>query len=222
MNDARNDAGQPGTTAPKQQQALKVAGVVTAVVLVGLLGGYWLVDTLTAPPVPDVKVASAEDIATFMGHQRGLIRMSHGEQVAFLADFWPRFNSPQGKTEFGAVMAEMAPSELGRLQEVIFDLTKAQVMDDAEKFNKLPDEQRDEFVRQRVDQYDTFRANFRGREVDDLKEGLPVDPDEWSKSVMTRTTAADRALCQPYIEALQNEIENQRRAGRWAPGATSS
>lgn len=222
MSDASEANSATLTPVQKDQRGLKVVGAVTAFVLVAGLGGYWLVDTLTAPPVPDVKVASADEIAAFMGHPRGLIRMSRGEQIAFLADFWPRFNSAEGKKEFGAVMAKMAPSETGRMQEVIFELVKAQVMHDAEKYNSMPDERRDEFVRARVNHYDSFRGNFRGDAVDEMKEGLPVDPDEWSKSVMTRTTAADRALCQPYLEALQNEIENQRRAGRWTPMAASS
>lgn len=220
MSDMHTESG--GAPAPKDQRALKVAGAVTVVALVLGLGGYWLYDTLTAPPVPDVKVASAKEIAAFMGHPRGLIRMSRGEQLAFLADFWPRFNTPETKKQFSDLMAEMAPSEIGRMQEVIFELAKAQITDDAEQYNRLPEDERLAFIRSRIDKYDAFRANFRGKSSHDMKQGLPVDPDEWSKSVMTRTTAADRALCQPYIEALQNEIERQHKEGRWVSANASS
>lgn len=188
--------------------------VVAAAVL--LLGGYWAVDTLTSPAAPDVATAEPAVIVEFMGHPKGLARMSRGEQVAFLGSIWPRFTSDDGKEAFATAFAELPPSAMNRIQECVFDLAKAKILEDAEKYNSLPEEKRQEFIRAQINGYDKFRSNFRGDTVDAMKSGLPMDPDEWSKSLMTRTTAAERALAQPFVEALQNEIEAQSHTGRWA------
>lgn len=200
----------------KQQQHLKVAGISVAAGLVLLVCVFWVYDLLTSPPVPDTAVASAEEIARFMGDRRGMSRMSRGEQVRFLAELWPRFDSLAGRMEFSDAFAQLAASEMRRVQDAFFELAKEQVKNDAEEFNRLSEEQRKEFVAKKVDEYDALRSRFRGEGSDAFKEGLPSNSDDWTKSMVSRTSAGDRAKAQPYLNAVQKYVESEKHHGRWA------
>ena len=200
----------------QERARLKVAGTATAVVVLMLLCGYWAYDLLASPPVPDSKMAGTAEIANFMGHQRGLARMSLGEQARFMAELWPRFSTEQGRAELADAFARLAPSEVERVQEVFFELGKAQVLNDADQFRRLPPRQREKFVADKVAQYDQLRGQFRGAGSESFKKGLPRQSDDWTKSMVSRTSAGERAKAQPYLEAVQKFVEKEKHGGRWA------
>jgi hypothetical protein len=201
-----------------RRQTMIVLSCLAATIVIGG-GGYVLYDLLVSPPVPDVTVAEAPEVAAFMAHTHGFVRLPAPERRRFFGEMMKRYRDPSRRRELVAHLDTLSTQEKLQLREAVFVVVQDDFFEDLERFNQTPESRRDEFVNESLVRLLGFVAELKGfgRDTDltrGMGEGLPTTPNDINKFVVGRTRASDRARAQPFVEAIERRIEELSRSGR--------
>lgn len=207
---------QSKVTAILAQHSRKITLAAGSVLLGSLLliTISWLANLILAPSVPDMRVASATQVAEFMANPRGFTRMPITDRRQMLFDIW---NSGPDMNEHLADEFARLPSD-GRDQVRIaaMKLAMDQLERAARTYRQLGPKDRDRFVGEFIESIEELREQLRGI-GDAFKDNLPTKSDEWTKSLVTQTTARQRARVKPFVDHVVRVAE-QRKGSRSKPG----
>jgi len=201
----------------RRQTIIVLSCVVAAIVMGG--GSYVLYDVLVSPPVPDLIVAEASEVASFMAHARGFARLPAGERRQFFADMMERYREPSRRRELVAHLDTLSTEEKLQLREAVFVVVQDEFFEDVERFRQTPEPRRDEFVDESLVRLLGFVVELKGtgRDTDltrGMGQGLPMTPNDINTFVTGRTSAGDLARAQPFVEAIERRIGELSRSGR--------
>jgi hypothetical protein len=201
----------------RRQTIIALSCVVAAVVIGG--GAYVLYDVLISPPVPDLTVAKAPEVAAFMAHARGFVRLPADERRRFFGDVMRQYREPTRRRELVAHLDTLSTDEKLQLREAVFAVVQDEFSEDLERFNRTPESRRDEFVDESLVRLLGFVADLKGagRDTDltrGMGRGLPMTPKDINTFVTGRTSAGDRARAQRFVEAIERRIDQLSRSSR--------
>ena len=185
---------------------LVIAGGGVAIGLLLTVTTIWLMDVLFAPPVPELSTASAHEVAAFLAHKRGFARLPIEERRRFLLDIYEH----GGSEGLGDEFERMAPSDRSQVRNAVLDVGLDQLSREARVYNSLPPEKREEFVDEFMVRNDAMREQLSSL-AEPFQDGLPKRQDQWTKLLVTRTSASDRAKLKPLVDHALNTYE-QRHA----------
>jgi hypothetical protein len=212
------------------EKTRNIALIVASCVLV-IGGGYWAYATFSTVAPPDLQKASAQEVASFLGNDRGISRMNIDEREAYLANvFTDRFGRGEDQTELNRALRRMSSMERQVLQEATFEVAKVRVLDHARDYQNMSGRQQAQFVDQAIRDFEqlqrhigTFGQQATGRQrpkntpvgprggpaappeesfIEDFRRDMPTGSDELMKAVVSRTNARERAVAQPLLEAI--------------------
>ena len=181
-------------------------------VILGLLltvTTVWLMDLLFAPPVPAIETASAQEVAAFLAHKRGFARLPMDERRRMLFDLWTTDKQEELSDEF----ARMSMSDRNQVRDAAFDVGLDQLVHEAKVYNTLPTEQREPFVEEFLDKQEELREQLHGL-GDSFKDGLPTKQNQWTKMLVTRTSASNRAKVKPLVDHVITTAESRRTVSK--------
>ena len=201
----------------RRQTVIALSCVVATVVIGG--GAYVLYDLLISPPVPDLTVAEAPEVAAFMAHARGFVRLPAAERRRFFGDMMERYRDPSRRRELVAHLDTLSTQERLQLREAVFVVVQDEFFGDLERFRQTPESRRDEFVDESLVRLLGFVVELKGagRDTDltrGMGQGLPMTPNDINTFVAGRTSAGDLARAQPFVEAIERRIDQLSRSSR--------
>jgi hypothetical protein len=205
---------------PPQTRNAVLAGLAGLGVIWGVVWAYYKYTTIPVPPLASTK---AEEVCSYLGDARGFSRLSIPKREEFLIGVYQQFNTEQGVQEFNQALRSMSMQEREVFLDATMEVGRARVMEFADEYNKLPrGKDRSQFVDKVITNFRTLQGDLGGKGNPSMNVGEPFKPfapqrsDEWSKMLVTKTTARERAKAQPLIDAISKrlkEMENLQRRG---------
>ena len=184
---------------------------------VGLLGlASWVgYDVAMTPAEPAVPTATAAEVVAYISSERGLARLPEIEQREFFDRWQTHITEEAHKAELMACFEGLEDASRKQFAESISKHLKRVFMEDAERFARLAtNEEKSRFAREKVEELRS-RALF----IKDVGQAFRSDlggPDEFRQWLLEHTTARERAVGEPYAEALKHVGEQMKKEQRSA------
>ena len=193
----------------QHSRKITIAGGGVLVGLMLVMAVLFVLDLMFAPPVPEINTASPATIAAFMSHPRGFSRLSIQGRRKMIYDIYN--SGPEKLGELGDQFAHMSTGEREHVRSAAMDVAMDQLQRDARTYASLPPPERDQFVEEHLDGLNELRKQLR--EVgDSFKDNLPTKSDQWTKSLVTKTSPRHRSRIKPYVDHLTKAAEGRRKA----------
>ena len=203
---------------PTRVRNAVLIGVGSAAVLAA---GVWAYYEFTTVTPPKLAVASADQVMSYLGDTRGFSRLSIPKREEFLANTYQRFSSQEDRVALNRALRSMSMQERQVLMDATVDVMRTRVVEFSDEYNRLPKTDRPKFVDNVIGNFRKMQGDLGGRGNSNMNVGEPFKPfvpersDDWSKMLVTRTTARERAKAQPLIDALAKRVkETQGQAKR--------
>lgn len=210
--------GEVKSTIKRHRTAAYAGGAIGLALLIG----WFSYDSVMTPAKPAVQTAKAAEIVEYISNDRGLSHLPHVEQEQFLEQ-WKNHVMQEGpKQELKSCFEGLNEGQRKSFVVAITRAFKRAFMDDAKRFAQLTQPgDRNKFIRDRLQQYATegvllkdvsksFKNDFRG------------GPDEMKQWLMENTTPEERALGEPYVDALKRVREQVRQQEQAPKPSTAS
>jgi hypothetical protein len=170
---------------------------------------------LHAPDAPQ----KVEEVAQFMGLERGFGRMTTDQQEPYLMQAYTVYGTkatPELRAKFIAQMNQMSSGQREVLNNAIFEIGRKHMMRHAQEYASLPPYQRSQYVTKAITDFDRLRDALSGKSAGDsltepLKKDLPSSSDELMKVVVDRTDGKERAQAKPFIDAMATKYQEKRK-----------
>lgn len=194
-----------------QTRNAALAGLVGLGVIWGAVWAYYKFTTIAPPPLASTP---AKEVCDFLGDTRGFSRLSIPKREQFLLSAYQQFNTEQGVQDFNQALRSMSMQEREVFLNATIEVGRVRVMEFAEQYNKLPrGKERSKFVDRVIANFRSLQGDLGGQGNPNLNVGEPFKPftpqrsDEWSKTLVTKTTARERAKAQPLIDAISKRLK---------------
>ena len=169
-------------------------------------GAYTVFDILASPPVPDLATAPADEVATYLGDPRGWCGLSRPERKQWLLDLAQARSAGPARDELAEAFRRMSKTEKEVFVDGFLEVVKPELLADARAFRKVPVRQRNDFLRDKLTDYDAMSMSLRGGGSANLTKAfgstLPGGKSNWSSVLMEKTTVQERAEIMPYVGQL--------------------
>jgi hypothetical protein len=209
-------------SSPRQGKPYRRAALTGMVIGLTILGGYVAYEAMATPATPVIATASAAEVVAYISNERGLARLSQIEQEQFLGHWKDHVLQPEAQKELKACFDGLPTEQRKKFTDAIFKHIKRAFLSDAKQFSKMiSTQERSRFVLRKVDEYAAqalFAKEVAGAFKADAIRSGPTDFQQW---VLEHTTAEERAISEPYVDALKQGRELARKQGR-TPGQTST
>lgn len=199
----------------KHRRSAGYGGLVGVLVVLALCGWAVLEYALT-PGKPNIGNASASEIVSFVADPRGLPKLSQFEQEEFLRK-WKLLVMSDGdkKRELSECFDHIESKERKSFTEAVFRHMKRTFMDDAERYIQLRGtDEAFAFLRAKQDQY-RDDGLFIKEVAAAFERDFDTRPEKLQEWLLRNTTAEERTLGEPFIEALKRiriRLRKERRA----------
>jgi hypothetical protein len=206
-------------TVHRHRPAAMAGGLIGLALLIAYVGYQYAM----TPSAPDLQKSPPAEVIAYIANSRGLDKLAQVEQQRFL-ERWRDMvmQDAKKKDELRACFETLDEDVRQSFSEGMFKHFKRNFLDDAKAYARLPQEERYAFLHDRIGQY-RERAMFVkdvARGFSKQFKGTEEDLRGW---VMEHTTAEERAIGEPYVEALKRAEELVRKEKRRAaPAATSA
>jgi hypothetical protein len=197
--------------------------------LVGGIGGLALLTAYLAyefamtPARPDPRTAQAAEVVTYIADARGLPRLSQIEEQRFLQQWRDvLLQEPRNKEELKLCLADLGDQQRKSFSEAIFKHFKRAFLDDAGRYGQTPKDLKYEYLETKVAQY-RQQAVFLKDVAMGFSKQFSGRQDDLQKWIMEHTSAEERAVGEPYLEALKRvreQIRKQQPAAASSPAET--
>lgn len=200
---------------PRTKMALMVgtAGVVL------LIGGFYAIEFLTAPPKPDLNTAPPAKVAEYLGHARGFASLSIPEREKFVINVLQNYKDEEKVRQLSQQLRQLSGSEQQQFLDATFDIGKKRLVEASDEYARVAQNRKKEFLGKVVADFDTLRVTLGGQDFNNpnnlttpFKEHVPTKSDQWTKLILERTTPAERAKAQPLIDDLSEHMSEMKRA----------
>jgi len=186
-----------------------------------LVAGTWAYYEFTTIPPPKLVGAKADQVTSYLGDARGFNRLSIPKREEFLANTYQRFASQEDRVALNRALRSMSMQEREVFLDATVDVMRTRVIQFSDEYNRLPKTDRPKFVDNVLTNFRRMQGDLGGRGDPNLNVGEPFKPfapersDDWSKMLVSRTTARERAKAQPLIDAVAKRVkETQGQAKR--------
>jgi len=174
-------------------------------ILIG--GGWWAYHSLSTVSPPKLDAAPPEELVKFLGNERGFARMSIPRREEYMYRAGERYTKGAARDEFNRALRQMSAHERQVFLDAAFEVGKVRFMEQARDFNQLPQRQQMTFVNTAMQKFTRMQRSMAGYSPSDsmgqpFKQDMPSSSDELTKTLVTRTTATERAEAQPLIDAM--------------------
>jgi hypothetical protein len=211
----RQQVRRVGLSDKSKKILLGSTGGVLAVVL-----AVWAYYNFTTVAPPNIQVASAKQVTSYLGNERGFARLNHDNREKFVERMWTQFSQGDRRAELSKAFDQMTPSERQVFVDAAFDTAKDRFLKQANEYNRLPEQRKAEFVANVINNLDAQRKAVggysAGSNVAKSFEGsLPNTTDGITRLLADRTTARQRSRGQSFFDAIAAGYkERQEKRGR--------
>jgi hypothetical protein len=207
MNDTMRE------TVKRHRPAAIYGGIAGLVVVLAILG-WKVVDVMLTPDMPNVAIAGQPEIVRYVSDSRGLAELPDIEQQQFLEKWKQNVTTDaKRKDELRAAFDSLDDKSRKAFTESIVEHGKRHFLDDARRYHSLPDTARFKFLRERIDAFMTD-AMFMKDVAMAFKRDVDTSPDAVQRWVLEHTTAEERAIGEPYLNAFRNMQLQMRKEQR--------
>jgi hypothetical protein len=198
------------------------AAIVGGLVGLTFLVAFVVYEFVLTPAAPDLQKSPPTDVVAYIANPRGLGRLPQIEQQRFLERWRDLIMQDARKKDELKVCFENMDDDLRQnFSAEIFKHFKRFFLDDAKAYARLSQDDRNVFLRDRAVEYRN-RALF----VKDVARGFGKQfkgtEDDLRGWIMEHTTAEERAVGEPYVEALKRAEEQVHKEKRRAPAGAPS
>lgn len=185
----------------------------TAVVL-GI--GWFGYIKLTTPGPPDPGRASPDEVAAFLGNPQGLIRLPVTERETFLRRTFEHLSSDESRSRLGRCIRRMPDEQKQTLVNAAFEVVRVKMLEAADRFNRLPLQDRDDFVRDLIADFRRLQGESapgtpKDSNVGESFKGLfPATGQDWNQLIVARTTPEERTKATPLAMAIAQQIQEEK------------
>ncbi len=192
-------------------------GAGCVVLAVGGWWGYFSFTTIAPPDLNklDTSPAAAEQVVSYYGDPRGLIRLPVERQEQYLTQVYQKFSQGEPRARLIQELNQMSSSERETMQAVIFEITRKHVAEMAEGYMNTPFSQRAQYIDKAISNLESVRHELGGGTAANsvaapLKKGMPIGKDELAKMLVTRTDGPERAKAEPFINAMADRYKEMK------------
>jgi len=201
-----------------------IGGLVGMVAVLGIIG-YVAFGIFVTPGKPTLATASQKEVLSYITNSRGLGKLPRVEQEKFMLAWKQSLMADDAKKkDLKNCFDGMSDAERAEFTDAIFDHIRRSFVDDASIYARTPSNERYKFLRDKFKEY-SGEALFVKDVGDSFKGaiGFNWSTDEQQKWVIEHTTPQERAICEPYIQALQDmKIMIRKEEGRNAESQPAS
>jgi len=200
------------------------AAIGGGIVGVGLLVAYFAYGFAVTPAQPDLQTANAAEVVAYISNERGLDKLPQIEEQQFLLR-WRDIvmKEPKKKEELKECFLKLDDAQRKIFSEAIFKHFKRAFLQDAKQYSHLPDDQKHGFLRKKLED-GRRQAVFMKDVAVGFKKQFSGRQDDFQQWLMEHTTAEERALGEPYVDALKRvreQMKKQQKAPASFPAETS-
>lgn len=185
-----------------------------------LLGAsYWAYRTFTTVPPPSLETSPPQKVVEFLGNPQGYPRMSINDRERYLTDMYARFAKGESRDQLARSFAQMTSREKEVFVNTTFEAFKVRALENAGEFSRLPRNKQTQYVDKMIATFESQRQSLGGSGGSDnlgeaFKGMVPTTSDGWTKAIVTRTNARQRAKVQPLFDAVGARYKELRDSGR--------
>lgn len=189
-----------------------IYGGIGGLAVVLVFGGWAVSEIIRTPNRPNVHTASQTEIVAYVANTRGLEKLAQIEQERFLRE-WKDTVMPDEKlrTALASALGNLDDRDRKSFGETVMKHMKRDFMQDAERYDQLKSSGESyAFLRERHKEYGE-NALFMKEVGSAFRGDLDSSPEKMQEWVIEHTTAEERALGEPYVEALKSVKAQIRR-----------
>lgn len=211
-------AGEVKQTVKRHRPAAVIGGVAGLVIILGWLG-YNMAMT---PARPEIARATAAEVVAYVANDRGFASLAQVEQEQFLNQWKDHLLKDGNDEQLRDCLDALSDEDRKAFSSAVFKQAKRAFVDDAKRFaQQTTPEAKNKFIREKLDQYSS-QAEFTKRVAGSFKGNAPKSQDELQRWIMENTTAEERAIGEPYAEALKRVREIVKKEQRGAQAASAA
>lgn len=194
----------------KQNRNWAFLGAGIGLLLIVCYFGYEFMMSVDRPTIRDSR---PEVIVSYIINPRGLEKLTQIEQRQFLEE-WRNYlmSDEDAKEALASHLKDLDSSQRKQFVNEMMEQFKNIVVDDARQFDRMPTAERNVFIRKRAEElmgqekFTTEIAKIFGSEVG--------GQDQIRQWIFGHTTPAEREICSPYLQAIQDVAEQIKKQQR--------
>lgn len=199
---------QPGSlkTFHSTRRFLIVAACAAPLLVLG--GAWWLVSEVLLVPTAPGDDTTADQLFTFIVHEKGLPRLNGKRREQFLEQQIRRLVQEAAyRDRFLACYRTAAPEDHSTFRANLFDAFKPLVMRDIRRFHELRDAEREGFLDGRVVEYGRLASFFGQVKINKSAFGNAAPkPQELLQLLFSKTTEEERQQGAAYFAAYAQRV----------------
>ncbi len=191
-------------------------GGMAGLALVLILCAWGVYGIVATPAKPNVQIASGAEIVRFVADRRGLAKLPKIEQIQFLRK-WKVLLMPDAarKKELAECFETTDERTRKAFAKAVLRQMKRDFMDDARQYSQIRGtDQAYALLRKKQDEY-RDNALFMKEVGHAFRSGFDTRPEKVQEWLIQHTTPEERAIGEPYVEALKKvriQIHKEMRA----------
>lgn len=195
--------------------------VIGAVAGLSLIVGFVYYEFSSTPTTPIVAKASAAEMIEFIANDRGLAKLPDIQQKQLLDEWQRHLSDAKARDELKTLIKDMNEEKKKDFVNALLRRLKKSFLDDAKKFATLTTSaEKSTYCRQKLVEGRDQALQFKDFAVL-FKSNSGTRTDDVQQWVMENTTAEERAIGEPYVDALKRvreQVKKEERAPTTAPG----
>lgn len=194
---------------------------IGAVIGLALIAGFVTFETALTPSMPIVQRASAAEVVSYISSDRGLVKLADIQQKQFLDEWQRRLTDTQARDELKAYLKNLDDNKRKSFVNALARQLKKSFLEDAKRFSRLktPTEKSD-LCRQKLIEGRDQAIQFKDIALS-LKTASGQRTDDMQQWVIENTSPEERAIGEPYVDALKRVREQVKKEERVAPASVT-
>jgi hypothetical protein len=206
-----------GGRVPRRRSAL--IGAVVGLGIAVAVAGYWVYDRAATPARPAVETAPTEEVIAFIINKRGLTKLPKFEQDQFLMAWKAKYSQDAEQRALKKHLESAPEEDRAAVRDVLYRIARRQFFEDARAYAKIQEEGGNVYAflagKLVAGAAETAWLKGNGDPGKDLTgvmaAGLPRNPEDVTKLIVSDTTPEERVIGERYIAALKDVREQEKR-----------
>jgi hypothetical protein len=216
-----NETGMPTEqvkTIVKSHRPALVVGLIAGLALIVGVVGYQVAMT---PAMPVLPKAAASEVVEYIANPRGFSRLAQVQQRQFLDEWRRHIAAAPARDELKDCLKGLSEDKREEFVTAIARQLKKEFMDDAKRYAQLTrPEEKGDFCRQKVAEVRAQALEFKDIMLV-MKSSSSTRSDDLQQWILENTTAEERAIGEPYVDALKRVGDQMKKESRTTASAES-
>jgi len=217
MSDVKTNVA-PAARPGSRRNSAWIGAMVGAAAILGW-AGWAIYDKAATPRVPNIQTASPQEVITFVLNERGLLRLPKFDQDRFLEAWRQHYGGSDQQRALKQYLEGADEASRQAVRQVLYQIGKRQFMENAREYQRLQKSGGDtyKFLCSNIADAAAQTAWIKGngdptRDLSGVMAvGLPRNPEDLVKLIVSDTTPEERVLGEKYIDALRNVREQEKK-----------